>query len=109
MGRLLYTMAGTKAVYTGVDVVKESTKLAVNYTADIGYDNQPVEVYIGDQLIGKFTTVGNDNDRFDTVEIPIEASYNGGKVAEGTYDVTFKFLGNRADEQTCQLFYFTFK
>ena len=103
--RILFTLPGTSAAFTDVDVIKSSTKLEVCYSADANYDGQPVEVRLGSidgELIASFTTEASTDGKYTQTTVDTTR-----ELEPGSYTVYVNFGGS--GEQTCQFAWFEFK
>jgi len=103
---LQYTRPGTVLVYDDVVVDEACDKFIMCYSADDGYDGQPIEVRVNDlnsEPIAKLTSDGNGSSNFNEHIVELE-----NELPAGTYKVYISFGGDEGSKQTTQFSWFGF-
>lgn len=103
---LMYTLPGTTAAYTNVDIPEGCTKLYVDYAAEEGYAGQTVEIRLNSadgEPVASFVTEARSF--ADNTPVAVDLSKT---IAEGTYTVYVSFGGATGSAKTCRLSWFGF-
>ena len=102
---ILYTLPGTVAAHTDVDIPAGCTHFYIDYAATAEYAGQPVEVRLGSldsEPIASFVTEAHTFEAGEPKAIELSR-----EIAAGNYTVYLSFGGNNPD-QTMQLNWFGF-